>query len=567
MRSRGRLSGGSINIASPNGDVSPKSPQSPESKTKIMTGNFSPVHTRRRTQSEDVTKVLPDFAAFDISQKCSKILSSFEPEVHDIDGELLDLLQIESELNMLLTHCIDHQKKIIGEIHFLETGDYRSEDISKRLMPTYELRNFDNIAPSTSAEAEEKASTEAASANEEDDYDSSCPTVNMPGKFWKFIKDYQSELDETFLYKYYTQILSPLFTDDSVRSADSDAKSSRIMSYSPNSKSKTPISSPLASPTYRRVLKRQGSTGKPLETPAKTPKLENEGIDSLLAETIQAWSSEEKLKFPWMQNCFSDGSACNGTEPLFNRCDQENNDMEEEFDKKEADGGDKFADRFDKSVLGIEYKNLKDTVINVINASQIGFSKDVEKNTLKKEFWPDYCSGGSSGSQVIAHFEAFKKTLMNFVKGAMEIKFSADHDVMDGVSNAEFNRGNENSVFMPSCKTEGIEVDERKSEALEIGQNLDQVSAALKKAEEDLQDRNESCRFIAVIVWHRILAEFIRKKLETDLSNATKELNVVREKYFRSYPPKKPANDKEREECAVALRKYNSALKNYYEIC
>lgn len=64
--------------------------------------------------------------------------------------------QVQSELNMFLTHCIDHQKKISGEIHFMETGDYRSEDISKRLMPYYESRTLEEIPPSTSAEADEE---------------------------------------------------------------------------------------------------------------------------------------------------------------------------------------------------------------------------------------------------------------------------------------------------------------------------------------------------------------------------------------------------------------------------
>lgn len=55
----------------------------------------------------------------------------------------------------------------------------------------------------------------------DDEYESSCPTVNMPGKFWKFIKDYEGSIDEAFLYRYYTQILSPLSYESSKISGSS----------------------------------------------------------------------------------------------------------------------------------------------------------------------------------------------------------------------------------------------------------------------------------------------------------------------------------------------------------
>lgn len=56
---------------------------------------------------------------------------------------LQDRLQVE--LEQILVHTTDHQKKIDGEITFITTGDYPSDDISCRPMPTYELRTAESF--------------------------------------------------------------------------------------------------------------------------------------------------------------------------------------------------------------------------------------------------------------------------------------------------------------------------------------------------------------------------------------------------------------------------------------
>lgn len=66
-------------------------------------------------------------------------------------GHFQDKLQIE--LEQILVHTTDHQKKIYGEITFLTTGDYPSDDISSRLMPVYELKTSEPL-PSCSKEIE-----------------------------------------------------------------------------------------------------------------------------------------------------------------------------------------------------------------------------------------------------------------------------------------------------------------------------------------------------------------------------------------------------------------------------
>ncbi|VDD88450.1 unnamed protein product [Enterobius vermicularis] len=565
MRARARNCVGSVSMTSSVEALSPKSPLSPEQKSKLI-GNFSPVHTRRRIQSEDVSKVLPDFAEFPISRKCPKLVAELGTEVRDVEAELLDLQQVQSELNMFLTHCIDHQKKISGEIHFMETGDYRSEDISKRLMPYYESRTLEEIPPSTSAEADEEVTVDDTAANVDDEYESSCPTVNMPGKFWKFIKDYEGSIDEAFLYRYYTQILSPLSYESS-KISGTTVPNNTVVADSVGVEGVPAAASRLTSPTSKALLKRQNSCSKRTGRPAKIARVMDESIDSLLAETIQAWSTEEKLNSQ-IYGGISESHECNGIDSLPDVRSETADEMEEQVDRKFVNCEEQqLVNKFDSSYLGIEYKNLKDTVISVINASQGEFIKEGEKKLLKKEVTDGEAKeiNGTSGSRVMAQFESFKKTLINFVKGVIESTNSIDSKPIVSGGSLSFSSINGNGLCIPAYQTEELEVGVEKSEPVELGQGLDQVTAALKKAKEDLQDRNEACRYIVITVWHRMLAEYLRNKLEKDLFQATKELTAVREKYFRDYPPKRPANEKEREECAAALKKYNNILNAYYQ--
>lgn len=48
--------------------------------------------------------------------------------------------KLQAELEKILVHTTDHQKKIAGELTFLQTGDYPSDDISNRPMPSYQQR-------------------------------------------------------------------------------------------------------------------------------------------------------------------------------------------------------------------------------------------------------------------------------------------------------------------------------------------------------------------------------------------------------------------------------------------
>lgn len=47
---------------------------------------------------------------------------------------------MQCELEQLLVHTTDHQKKICGELTYQLTGEYPCDDISSRPMPSYQLK-------------------------------------------------------------------------------------------------------------------------------------------------------------------------------------------------------------------------------------------------------------------------------------------------------------------------------------------------------------------------------------------------------------------------------------------
>lgn len=48
---------------------------------------------------------------------------------------------MQFQLENLLADNVDWQKNIFGEMTFLSTGDYPTDDLHSRLMPSFELRD------------------------------------------------------------------------------------------------------------------------------------------------------------------------------------------------------------------------------------------------------------------------------------------------------------------------------------------------------------------------------------------------------------------------------------------
>jgi hypothetical protein len=53
---------------------------------------------------------------------------------------------LQFQLEHLLADNLDWQKNIYGEMTFLSTGDYPTDDLRSRPMPSYELRSDSNGA-------------------------------------------------------------------------------------------------------------------------------------------------------------------------------------------------------------------------------------------------------------------------------------------------------------------------------------------------------------------------------------------------------------------------------------
>jgi hypothetical protein len=54
---------------------------------------------------------------------------------------------LQFQLESLLADNVDWQKNIFGEMTFLSTGDYPTDDLRSRPMPSYELRDDHSAVP------------------------------------------------------------------------------------------------------------------------------------------------------------------------------------------------------------------------------------------------------------------------------------------------------------------------------------------------------------------------------------------------------------------------------------
>lgn len=63
---------------------------------------------------------------------------------------------LQEDLDTMLAHNIEHQKKIAGELAFQASGDYPPNDISTRLMPTFQLMHVKSAPSSCRNEYNEK---------------------------------------------------------------------------------------------------------------------------------------------------------------------------------------------------------------------------------------------------------------------------------------------------------------------------------------------------------------------------------------------------------------------------
>ncbi|EJW76660.1 hypothetical protein WUBG_12432 [Wuchereria bancrofti] len=191
---------------------------------RFKAGALSPLHTRRGPLNDLVTPT-PDFAEFDYVRECPKLLAvTSDEDCQNVAVTFSDLDKLQIELEQILVHTTDHQKKIYGEITFLTTGDYPSEDISIRLMPVYELKTSEPL-PSCSKEIEREPIVEDPCMDGEinwlDEGFDVWPPINLSQKFWVFAREYLDPVDEEYLHQWWSSIIQ-LFNNDSISKLQSD---------------------------------------------------------------------------------------------------------------------------------------------------------------------------------------------------------------------------------------------------------------------------------------------------------------------------------------------------------
>lgn len=204
---------------SPSSSLPYKLSRIPDDRSEqLMNGALSPLHTRRGPLNDLVTPT-PDFAEFDCVRECPKLLAvTSDGDCQNVAVAFSDLDKLQIELEQILVHTTDHQKKIYGEITFLTTGDYPSDDISIRLMPVYELKTSEPL-PSCSKEIEREPIVEDSCMDGEinwlDEGFDVWPPVNLSQKFWVFAREYLDPVDEEYLHQWWLSIVQ-LFKNDSV---------------------------------------------------------------------------------------------------------------------------------------------------------------------------------------------------------------------------------------------------------------------------------------------------------------------------------------------------------------
>ncbi|VDN17872.1 unnamed protein product [Gongylonema pulchrum] len=178
-----------------------------------INGALSPLHTRRGPHGTGASTA-PDFAEFDYRRECPRLVAVAEEEkFDDIVAAFADLDKLQEELEHILIHTTDHQKKICGEITFINTGDYPANDISRRPMPVYELNALEPI-PGCSTTSNKTAENPYGEMDSPDDNFDVWPPVNLPRKFWVFVREYLDPIDEEYLQLWWSDIVQLFYADD-----------------------------------------------------------------------------------------------------------------------------------------------------------------------------------------------------------------------------------------------------------------------------------------------------------------------------------------------------------------
>uniref|UniRef100_A0A7I4KJL1 Bm4614 n=1 Tax=Brugia malayi TaxID=6279 RepID=A0A7I4KJL1_BRUMA len=504
---------------------------------RFKAGALSPLHTRRGPLNDLVTPT-PDFAEFDCVRECPKLLAvTSDGDCQNVAVAFSDLDKLQIELEQILVHTTDHQKKIYGEITFLTTGDYPSDDISIRLMPVYELKTSEPL-PSCSKEIEREPIVEDSCMDGEinwlDEGFDVWPPVNLSQKFWVFAREYLDPVDEEYLHQWWLSIVQ-LFKNDSVSKLQSglcpvtakksnccdavlhDGKASSLPSFSkwcaPASlhwNKSFIVSKNIASPARLKLFNSDSSPPpnkiarfekKPSsQSPRKTTSLLNDLISAYVSERIGNLGNHYNGVLPKL-----DKKSCPPKKDSFSLVQLETNDW---LIKNE---GAEREDAFPVAHLnGLNY-------------------------------------GGNVAANCGDTLEMLNCALADYLR-----RFDEEPDV------------NKCSKVIQEIGPEGVEELVRKSPSGKKDYSEDEVSAALKKLQTELTEKEISWRNVVAKIWHRLLAEYLRMKLEQALDKADQDMFEIYDKYYSEFPRRRPMNEQEREECRCVFQRRNAVAQAYY---
>lgn len=190
--------------------------------------------------AEGMVGTIPDFNIRAIQECVPAITSILDGgRAEDLRADIIDDLQ--KQLENLLAENIDYQRNITGEMSFLTTGDYPTDDLSHRLMPDYELREViapvetklkkersitvDDQIPSCSkaeiADDEEVVSDAVSSMEEDADNEPYC-VLDIPHRFWTWSREYLGHVDAKFIkefeqefyQRYHSDYLTEMFVNE-----------------------------------------------------------------------------------------------------------------------------------------------------------------------------------------------------------------------------------------------------------------------------------------------------------------------------------------------------------------
>ncbi|KAM3725594.1 Mechanosensory protein [Dirofilaria immitis] len=522
---------------SPSSSLPCKFSRIPDDKSRqLMNGALSPLHTRRGPLNDLVTPT-PDFAEFDYLQECPKLLAvTSDEDCQNVAVAFSDLDKLQVELEQILIHTTDHQKKIYGEITFLTTGDYPSDDISRRLMPVYDLKISEPL-PACSKEIEREPIVEDLCTDGEinwlDESFDVWPPINLSQKFWIFAREYLDPIDEEYLQQWWSNIVHLFINDDISKSPSqmcpvTEKKSTncdtlfhghKINSLPSYSKWDTSISlhrnrsficsKNMSSPVRLKLLNNDSSPPpnkiaryeirSPSQSPGKTL--------SLLDDLISAYVNGK-----------NDG------------VDNHYNGVLPKLEKKNC---------FKKDSVSLVQLESNDWMIKNEEVGREDIFQVAHSNGLASEE-----NGSIDCGDTLE--------MLNYALADYLSRFDK-----------EFDTSKCNKVIQELIGSEDVEELVGKCMADKKHNNEDEVSA-LKKLQAEFTEKAIPWRSIVAKIWHRLLAEYLRMKLEQALDKADQEMFEVYDKYYSEFPRRRPMNGQEREECRCVLQRRNDVAQAYY---